>query len=233
MWVENKKSYRRRQVICVILGICVSLLLTSAILTRQEVLAAKRLSEAQVKLSEEVFRFHVLANSDSEEDQNLKLEVRDAVLGYMEESFPEPAGGNSAGNLSSADDAREWALSHLTEIEQVADEVIRENGYDYPVRAAVVNTYFPDRRYGEVLFPKGYYEALRVEIGEAAGHNWWCVLYPSLCFTDATCAVVTEEGEQKISGVLCDEDYETLTVTSDNFKIKSFFYELFKGRNGD
>ena len=229
MWIENKKSYRRRQVICAILGICVSLLLTSAVFTRQEVLAAKRLSEAQMKLSEEVFRFHVLANSDSEEDQNLKLKVRDVVLAYMEEAMSAFYGED----FLTADMTKEWVLENLTEIEQVAYKTVYENGYDYPVHAEVVNTYFPDRRYGEVLFPKGYYEALRVEIGEAAGHNWWCVLYPSLCFTDATCAVVTEEGEQKIQGILCEEDYETITVTSDNFKIKSFFYELFKGRNGD
>ena len=76
-----------------------------------------------------------------------------------------------------------------------------EEGYDYPVVARVTKCYFPDRRYGDVLFPKGYYEALRVEIGKAAGHNWWCVLYPALCFTDATCAVVTEEGEEELEKV--------------------------------
>ena len=100
--------------------------------------------------------------------------------------------------------------------------------YDYSVKARVIECYFPDRRYGKILFPKGYYEALRVEIGEASGHNWWCVLYPSLCFTDATCAVVTEEGEDKLQKVLDVETYETVTATPTNFKIKSFFLELFR-----
>ena len=218
MWIENKKSYRIRQCICGILGICVSLIFLLSILDRQEVLAAKQMENAQVKLADEVFRFHVLANSDDKDDQELKLKVRDEILSYMKECIPE----------GEKDIIKLWTSTHLAEIEQTAFEVICEEGYDYPVTAQIVKCYFPDRRYGNVLFPKGYYEALRVEIGEASGHNWWCVLYPSLCFTDATCAVVTEEGEKELEKVLDHDTYETVTVTSTNFKIKSFFYELFR-----
>ena len=222
MWIENRKNYRIRQGICVILGICASLILTCAVLDRQEVITAKRLSNAQEKLADEVFRFHVLANSDSKEDQELKLKVRDRVLSYMKEYI-------ETDSVPGRQSVKAWVSEHLAEIENVALEVIRTESYNYPVNARVTECYFPDRRYGDVLFPKGYYEALRIEIGEALGHNWWCVLYPSLCFTDATCAVVTEEGEEKLEKVLNPETYETVTMTSENFIIKSFFYELFKG----
>lgn len=240
MWIENRKNCRIRQGICAILGICASFILTSVVLDRQEVVAAKQITDAQEKLADEVFRFHVLANSDSEVDQELKLKVRDEILSYMKEYIGtnEESGSQngvaqsaeiSLGEMPECQSVKLWAAEHLTEIERVALEVIDTEGYDYPVNARVTECYFPDRRYGEVLFPKGYYEALRVEIGEAAGHNWWCVLYPSLCFTDATCAVVTEEGEEELAKVLDAETYETVTVTSTNFKIKSFFYELFRG----
>lgn len=223
MWIENRKNYRIRQGICVILGICASLVLTSAILDRQEVVAAEKLADAQELLADEVFRFHVLANSDSEPDQKLKLKVRDRLLSYMEEMMCDVSESDM-----DCQDVKTWTSEHLKEIEQTAQEVIYAEGYQYTVNARVENCYFPDRRYGEVLFPKGYYEALRVEIGNASGQNWWCVLYPSLCFTDATCAVVTEEGEDELQKVLDADTYETVTATSTNFKIKSFFYELFK-----
>jgi len=225
MWIENRNSYRKRQVVCAILGVCVSLLFTVAVCDRREVAAAKSLSSAQAEMADEVFRFHVLANSDSKEDQELKLMVRDEVLSYMKEYIS----GDDKDQKTDVQSVKNWAENHLEDIEQVAYKIICANGCDYPVKARVTECYFPDRRYGDILFPKGYYKALRVEIGEAAGHNWWCVLYPSLCFTDATCAVVTDEGEKELSGVLSEESYETVTATSGNFKIKSFFYELFKG----
>jgi len=220
--MRNYKN--RKQVVCVILGVCVSLLLTSAVYERSEVKRERRISRAQESLAEEVFRFHVLANSDSTEDQNLKLVVRDAILAFIEESFLKDSDTESV----DAEVTKEWVYAHLDEIEQVAYETVCEEGYAYPVEANAEYCYFPDRKYGNVLFPKGYYEALRVEIGNAQGHNWWCVLYPSLCFTDATCAVVTEQEEQKIEGILCADDYEVIYTASENFRIKSFFLELFK-----
>ena len=243
MWIENRKSYRIRQVICAILGTCASLVLTFAVMDRQEVLAAKQVVCAQEKLADKVFRFHVLANSDSEADQELKLKVRDAILSYMKEYIGIDKGLVSCKSMEQSVESpteimldcqtvRTWAAGHLTEIEETALQIIHEEGYNYLVTARVVECYFPDRRYGNVLFPKGYYEALRVEIGAAAGHNWWCVLYPSLCFTDATCAVVTEEGEEELEKVLDKETYEAVTINS-TFKIKSYFLELFRERTKD
>ena len=224
MWIENRNSYRIRQVIWAILGICASLILTASIMGRQEVLAARKLHTAQIELADTVFRFRILANSDSDEDQLLKLKVRDAVLFYVEEHISER-------EQLSAELMKQWVMNHLHEIEQTAFEKVREEGYEYPVRAYVANCYFPDRKYGEILFPKGYYEALRLEIGEAKGQNWWCALYPALCFTDAVCAVVSEDSQKELEQILPEETYETVTVNSTNIKIKSFFYELFKGSN--
>ena len=84
-------------------------------------------------------------------------------------------------------------------------------------------SYFPDKQYGDVFFPQGEYEALKIRLGDARGHNWWCVLYPSLCFTDTACTVVSDEGKQGLKEVLTAEEYEMVTATSD-FKIKWFFF---------
>ena len=170
-------------------------------------------AKAQKEIAGEVLRFHVLANSDSDDDQELKLQVRDQVLAFMQEELPEDA------------DLREtesWVGEHLSELEDIARQKIIDEGYEYGVNAELTDCYFPKRTYGDVTFPAGTYHALRISIGAAEGHNWWCVLYPNLCFTDAVHAVVPEDGKEKIKSVLSEDDYETLTATSD-FKIRWFF----------
>ena len=171
-------------------------------------------SRVQEKLSKDVFRFHVIANSDSEEDQALKLEVKEAIIAYMEEELPES---------ESASATQDWAVSHMHELEEIATATLREAGNAYKVRGSVVNMYFPDKTYGDITFPKGYYDALRIEIGEAEGQNWWCVLYPNLCFFDAVHAVVPDEGKEKLKNILDEEEYELITVFSD-FRIRWFFF---------
>ena len=88
----------------------------------------------------------------------------------------------------------------------------------------MVKDYFPEKTYGDVIFPEGEYEALRLKLGEADGHNWWCVLYPGLCFNDQTCAVVDEDGKKELKGTLTAEEYEMVTATTE-FKIRSFFFD--------
>lgn len=131
----------------------------------------------QSQLAEKVVRLHVLANSDSEEDQVLKLKVRDAVLERATET------------LRGADDqaeARRRLTAILPELEETARVVITANGYDYGVRAELAETSFPTKEYDGFALPAGEYLALRVLIGEAAGQNWWCVVFPPLC-TAAAC----------------------------------------------
>lgn len=206
-----KKIEKHAVKICFVLAVLLASLITTGVYYRAE--AAAR-GELQEHLAQEVLRFHVLANSDSDDDQELKLEVRDAVLAYMDENMPEE---------DSADAAKEWARAHTDELEAVSRRTVEEAGVKYPVSAAVTTCWFPDKSYGDITFPAGNYEALRIEIGAAEGHNWWCVLYPGLCFMDTVNAVVPDEGKQKLKNVLTEEEYSRVTADSD-FKIGWFFW---------
>lgn len=193
--------------ICALAGILISLVVTGIVVNAKQ-------SQMQEDLAKEVFRFHVLANSDSDEDQALKMQVKEAVIAYMKEEIPES---------DSVETTKEWARSHLDAIVNLARAVIREEGYDYPVMAEVTTCDFPDKTYGDITFPSGEYEALRIEIGDAKGQNWWCVLYPNLCFIDAVHAVVPEDGKKDLKKVLEEDTYEMVTATS-RFKIGWFFF---------
>ena len=206
-----RKIEKRAVKICFVLAVILAALTTAGIYFRVDAAAQERLQE---HLAQEVLRFHVLANSDSDEDQELKLQVRDAVLAYMEENMPEE---------DSADAVKDWARAHIDAIEDVSRSVITENGADHPVSAAVTTCWFPDKSYGDVTFPAGNYEALRIEIGAAEGHNWWCVLYPGLCFMDTVNAVVPDEGKEKLKNILTEEEYSRITADTD-FKISWFFW---------
>lgn len=193
--------------ICVLAGILISLLVTGIVVNAKK-------SQMQQDLAEEVFRFHVLANSDSEEDQALKMQVKEAVIAYMKEELP---------SSDSVETTKEWAKSHLESIVNLAETVVCEEGYAYEVTAEVTTCDFPEKTYGDITFPAGEYEALRIEIGEAKGQNWWCVLYPNLCFIDAVHAVVPEEGKKDLKKVLEEDTYEMVTATT-RFRIGWFFF---------
>lgn len=128
------------------------------------------------QLRKSVLRLHILANSDSEEDQRLKLCVRDALLEHSEELF------GSSGNLEEAEAA---ALEAMPEIISIAEETLRDQGCRSSVTAKLADITFDERVYGNITMPAGEYRALRIEIGEAKGHNWWCVMYPPLCLPAA------------------------------------------------
>lgn len=123
-------------------------------------------------LQQNVLRMHILANSDSEQDQQLKLKVRDALLENSSEIFS---------GCDSIEDAKTHALQQLDAIQEVAQKVVTDNGYDYTVKAELINMQFDDRTYDNLVMPSGYYDAIRITIGEAKGHNWWCVMYPTMC----------------------------------------------------
>ena len=170
----------------------------------------------QEKLSGEVFRFHVLANSDSKEDQELKMKVKEAVVDYMCENL------SDAGNAA---EAKAWAIRHKEELIRTAREVLQEEGCNDQITAEVVRCEFPDKTYGDITFPAGWYDALRIKIGKAQGHNWWCVLYPNLCFMDSVHAIVPKEGKEELRSVLTDEEY-AMIVKGTPVKIKWFFLQL-------
>ncbi len=168
-------------------------------------------------IAEEVLRFHVLANSDSEEDQAVKLLVRDAVLEWIAKS------GEGQAEQKDTDSGKESELrflfEHLSGIEEAANRVLEEQGVTYRAQASVENCYFPERSYGDCTFPAGWYDALRIRLGEAKGHNWWCVLYPGLCFSDCLHAVVDGDELADLKEVLTVEEYESLLRQPKKWKI--------------
>ncbi len=127
------------------------------------------------EIKDKLIRFHVIANSDTEEDQNLKLKVRDRVI--------EALSGKLSG-VTSLEEAEIELEKNIEYVNKIAKEVIEENNYTYEVNTMLSYENFPDKVYGDCVFPQGNYEAFRVIIGEGKGQNWWCVMFPSLCFVD-------------------------------------------------
>lgn len=151
------------------LAVCMGTLLWIALLS--SFMYAKK--EEQV-LSTSLIRFHVLANSDSEEDQALKLKVRDAVLSYCQQDLQK---------VSSLGDARAYLQEHTADLQRVAEDTMLKEGYAYTASVSLTMDAFPTKRYGNIALPAGYYQALRIELGEASGHNWWCVMFPPICYS--------------------------------------------------
>ena len=168
----------------------------------------------QSQLSEKVVRLHVLANSDSEEDQALKLKVRDAVLEQATET------------LRGADcqaEASRRLTDILPELEETARAVITANGYDYGVRAELAETSFPTKEYDGFALPAGEYLALRVLIGEAAGQNWWCVVFPPLCT-----AAASDVPTVALDAGLTDQEVALITEADEGYILKFKSVELWQ-----
>ena len=171
-------------------------------------------------ISESVFRLHVIANSDSKEDQELKYKVRDAVLEYM---------NNISKNCTSKEEVIELAYKYKEEFKEIAKKVIQENGYDYDVNINIGNFEFPTKYYGDISLPAGFYDALRIEIGEAKGQNWWCVMFPPLCFIDVTSGIVPDESKEIMRDNLNDEEYSLISDNESNdIKFKFSLIEFFQ-----
>jgi stage II sporulation protein R len=135
-----------------------------------------------------LIRLHVLANSDTEVDQVLKRKVRDAVLEYMT-----PYMQTSTDKIS----AEKIILEHMPAIRSIALQVVLASGYNYPVDVVLGDHQFPTKTYGSLSLPAGNYQALRILIGKAEGQNWWCVLFPPLCFVDVTSGTAVAQQTQK------------------------------------
>lgn len=166
-------------------------------------------------ITDTVFRLHILANSDSESDQQLKLKVRDAVLENCSYIFED---------AESAEDAAAAARSHMDEIQSTAEQIIKENGADYPVRCQVTEMEFDTRIYDSITMPAGKYSALRITIGDAEGKNWWCVMFPTLCLPAVT---NTDEFLEKCDGVFTAEELDMLKNPG-NYECKFYLLELYR-----
>lgn len=189
-------------------SVCLGLVMTIA-------LSLIPFAERCQDISDKVFRVHILANSDSEEDQELKLCVRDAVIAESEELLC---------NVHDKSQAMSVISDNLDLLGDRALEVIAENGYDYDVRLSVTNMYFDTRYYDDITMPSGYYDALRIRIGKAEGKNWWCVMYPSLC-------LYSEGKSDSLKDKMTNDEYAI--ISSDGkyefrFKILEFFNDIFE-----
>lgn len=183
-------------------------------------LLGARLDGAQAALADQVLRLHVLANSDSAEDQALKLQVRDRVLEeaarYLEQA-------------ADRDEAEELLRAHLHELAAAGAEAVGVAGYDYPVTASLAeDCWFPTKTYTDFALPAGQYTALRVEIGAGAGQNWWCVVFPPLCLGS-----VSETVEETAAEAGLTEDQMSLITGEDEGYVVKFkaieLLEEFKG----
>lgn len=180
---------------------------------------AKAETSLQEGIAQKVLRFHVIANSDREEDQQLKLKVKDALVESLTPQLK---------NLEDITMVRDAVTKQLTDIEKTAKTVIHQQGYSYPVIVSLERCYFPLKVYGAYTFPPGYYEALIVRIGKAEGKNWWCVMFPPLCFVDETYSIVDENSKEKLLNLLSDAEYEELVSGKAPVKIKFKLFEKIK-----
>lgn len=169
-----------------------------------------KIDEMQKEIAKRVLRFHVLANSDSEEDQELKLKVKKAVVDYLDAYLNQ--------EVLTLEETKTIVEMQKEEILQLAEQVIKENGYEYSVSAELTTDYFPIKTYGDVTLPAGEYETFCMDIGEAKGKNWWCILYPPLCFVDASYGYLPDDSKEMLKNVLDEECFKAVTDREDTEK---------------
>lgn len=156
---------------------------------------------------DKLIRFHVLANSDSDEDQELKLKVRDEIIKYLQPMLKQS---------KSLEQSEQIILSESENIKNIGENIIKENGYTYEVEVKLEYNNFPAKQYSNIVLPAGEYKALRILIGEAKGKNWWCVMFPPLCFVDENNGVIDKETDEKLRSVLTEEEYNL--IAEDNIE---------------
>ncbi len=173
-------------------------------------------------LADNLIRLHVIANSDTEEDQKLKRDVRDAIINYMKVELKDS---------KDLEQTRYIINRNINSIEKIAQNEIAKQGKNYSVKTTMGSYPFPTKAYGDINLPAGYYQALRVVIGQGEGANWWCVLFPPLCFVDATHGTVPDSVKQNLRNTLTEEEYNLIASSADEedipiklkFKVVEFF----------
>ncbi len=171
--------------------------------------------QAQIQLQEDlaqrVIRFHVRANSDSDEDQRVKLRVKEAVITYLEPLFAQS---------ESLEESRRILTEQIPQIEAIAKETLDREGHSDSVTAYFERSYFPAKMYADVVFPPGEYEAFRIDIGVHEGKNWWCVLYPPLCFVDGVYGELPDSSKEVLKNVLTADEYRAITEVRYQYRWK-------------
>ncbi|NLW02486.1 MAG: stage II sporulation protein R [Clostridiaceae bacterium] len=158
------------------------------------------------KIADNIVRLHIIANSDNEADQDLKFKVRDAIIAHMQEKYPGDA---------SRDDVEKYLQNSLGEIRRITEDVLRDNGSSSEATVRYGEFPFPTRAYGNITLPAGVYKSVRVELGNAKGQNWWCVMFPPLCIADDNTMRMSEESREQLKETLGEEGYRLITDVSD------------------
>lgn len=176
------------------------------ILTTVITFAGERYSKGVTdRLSESFIRFHLIANSDTIEDQQMKEHIKDLVLAYMSPLLKDS---------ESIEQTRTIIIDERPNIEQIALEVINKWGKEYNVNVRLDKVDFPTKAYGDITLPAGEYEACRIIIGEGKGKNWWCVMFPPLCYVDVTSGIVPSDQMDKLKASISEEEYELITKST-------------------
>lgn len=174
--------------------------------------------EIKQGISDNFFRLHIIANSNSSIDQDLKLKVRDSVLQYIKEEIPD--------NLSK-DEVILEVEARLDDIKELSKKVIESSGFNYDINLEINNFYFPTKHYYNLSLPAGYYDALKISIGDAQGENWWCSLFPPLCFIDLSNGKISDNSKNNLKSSLSNEEFEIINKSNPSIKLKFKLLELF------
>lgn len=166
-------------------------------------------------LAKNTIRFHVKANSDTQIDQTLKLKVKDAVVDYIYKE---------TGDFASSEETSLFITQNNDKIKNIAQKVIDENGFPYTVKSSFGTDDFPTKTYGDIIYPAGEYTSYTLYIGNGEGHNWWCVLYPPLCFVDTSTGVVPDASKERLKESLTDNEYGT--IVKYRFKYLTFLNQF-------
>lgn len=169
-------------------------------------------------IEDSVFRLHIIANSNSDKDQALKYKVRNNIISYMNKLCE---------NASSKEETIEIAKNHINDFKQIADKTIADNNFEYTSTVEIGNYRFPTKYYGDIALPSGNYDALQIKLGNSSGKNWWCVLYPSLCFVDVSSGVVPDSSKENLKNNLPDEEYALISENSPTYNFKFKIVEFF------
>lgn len=204
--------------ILIVSGIIIAVII--AVCGVKSIVHSKKEYKIQKEIAGSLIRFHVRANSDSDEDQNLKIKVKNEIVTYLRKRMD---------GVTALDEARKILYDDSDFIRNMAVAAVRAAGYDYDVKVHFTEEYFPLKQYGDMSFPPGEYEAFRVDIGDAEGRNWWCVLFPPLCFVDSTLSVVPDSSKDSFRVLLSEEAYRTVTMkslSSGNCRIRFKYFKF-------
>ncbi len=181
--------------------------------------AIKDQNDFMDRLSNDILRFHVIANSDSIEDQKIKAEIKNEILKMLQPGLE---------RIDDKMQAKEYLVSQKEKIQEMSKRMLKEKGLDYQVDVLTfVKEEFPIKQYDGIVLPQGEYEALEVVLGRGEGHNWWCIMYPALCFTDETYTVV-DTNHNDLKKILPREDYDKLLTNKLEKKVGFKILEIFR-----